>query len=326
MLDIVSVGNITVDINLKDFGIFIERRTRKFITGEGVCFPLGSKIRAKRMHIGFGGGGFNCALSFSKLGLRTGLIGRVGEDKFKEILEICGKNKITSFIQEDSKNLTSRSIIILPDKERTILSYVGAGQNLRAKEIHFSRLNTKWFFLSNLFEREELILKFFDFAKKNNIKIAANPSKEDLRFLKNNLCLLDNYSIFILNQEEASYLTGISYYKEKEIFKRLDDLVKGIVVMTKGKKGAILSDGKMLYKVPILKERRFEDKTGTGDAFAAGFVSGYILKEDIEYSLKLAAANACSVVEKIGAQRGFLSLSEFRRRKWPGWEIKRVKL
>ena len=46
--------------------------------------------------------------------------------------------------------------------------------------------------------------------------------------------LLDNYNVLIINQEEASFLTGIPYQQEREIFEKLDNWVKGIVVMTKG--------------------------------------------------------------------------------------------
>ena len=316
MLDIVSVGDITLDITLKEFGVFVEEQNKSFIAGEAVCFPLGSKVRSKRIHIGYGGGAFNCALSFAKFGLKTGLIGRAGYDNFSSIKKYCQENKITPFLQEDNNKLTSHSIIILPNKERTILSYIGAGRLLDYKKIPFSKIKTKWFFLSNLFKNEKLILSFFNFAKKNKIKIAGNPSKEDLQFFKENYSLLNNYSIFVINQEEASFLTGIPYSKEKEVFRKLDDLVQGIVIMTKGRKGAILSDGKKLYEMPAYKEKRFEDKTGTGDAFSAGFVAGYILKNNINYAFKLGTANACSIVEKLGAQRGFLTLKEFKKRKW----------
>lgn len=324
MLDIISIGNITWDITLKGLAIFIEKRSRKFVAGHGICFPLGSKIRAEKLHLDLGGGAFNCSLSFAKLELKTGLIGRAGKDKEQEILEVCQKNKVKPFIQKDLDRPTSCSIIILSNHERVILSHIGAGKFLNFEQIPFSRIKTKWFFLSNLFEREELILNFLNFAKKNKIKIASNPSKEDLRFFKKNLRLLDNYSVFILNQEEASFLTGISYFKEKQIFKKLDDLVNGIVVMTKGRDGATVSDGKILYKAPIIKERRFRDKTGAGDAFSSGFITGLISKNDIEYAIKLGTANACSVVEHLGSQNGFLTLEEFKKRKWPKLTIEKI--
>ena len=53
--------------------------------------------------------------------------------------------------------------------------------------------------------------------------------------------------------------------------------------------------------------------TGAGDAFGSGFVAGLMAKNDINFALRLAAANATSVVEHIGAQEGILTKSDFSK-------------
>ena len=63
--------------------------------------------------------------------------------------------------------------------------------------------------------------------------------------------MIDKFEIFICNQEEA-YFTGILYNKEKQA-KKLDNLVKGVVVMTKGRIGLTISNGEHLWLVFLCK-------------------------------------------------------------------------
>jgi sugar/nucleoside kinase (ribokinase family) len=93
-------------------------------------------------------------------------------------------------------------------------------------------------------------------------------------------------------------------------------LIDGIAVMTDGARGAIVSDGRYIYRAGIFKEKKLVDRTGAGDAFGSGFVAGFILKKDIHFALRLASANATSVVEKIGAQAGILRRKDFNLARW----------
>src|SRR3989344_6711726 len=60
-----------------------------------ICFPVGSKLLVKELWFSTGGGGTNTAVAFSKLGLKTGFIGRVGKDANAKLIldELC-ENKI----------------------------------------------------------------------------------------------------------------------------------------------------------------------------------------------------------------------------------------
>ena len=133
---------------------------------------------------------------------------------------------------------------------------------------------------------------------------SVDPTKisERMKVLKPILSKID---ILLLNQEEASLLTKIPYQKEKEIFKKLNELVNGIVIMTKGAKGAVVSDGSYLWQARPSKVSVVE-KTGAGDAFGAGFLKGFMEKGDIAFSLQLGLANATACIQKIGAKQGFL--------------------
>ncbi|MEK7627405.1 MAG: PfkB family carbohydrate kinase, partial [Patescibacteria group bacterium] len=104
-------------------------------------------------------------------------------------------------------------------------------------------------------------------------------------------------------------------------------------VMTDGPNGVWVSDGKIIYKSGIYKEKKIVDRTGAGDAFGSGFLAGLLRKsevgvktfspEAIEYAIKLGSANATSVVEHIGAKNIILTQEDFKDKRWDNLEIKR---
>jgi sugar/nucleoside kinase (ribokinase family) len=121
--------------------------------------------------------------------------------------------------------------------------------------------------------------------------------------------VLKKIDILFLNEEEASKATGVDCKNEKKIFKKLDKLVSGICVMTKGKEGVIASDGKKIYKAKSLRVKDV-DITGAGDSFSAAFVSEIIKQKGIESAMQLGIANAAANIKKMGAKEGIISKDE----------------
>ena len=164
-----------------------------------------------------------------------------------------------------------------------------------------------------------------EFAKKNNIKIAANPGIAQLS-LPNFSEIAKKIDILVLNQEEASFLTKIPLYGEQEtrspfqegvrsstqkdlsalVFKKINEICNGISVMTKGGEGVVVSDGKYIYyaKPPI--DRKVVDTTGAGDSFGSGFVAEFIRSGNVESSIQFAMANSVGNLSKVGAKTGLL--------------------
>ena len=338
MLDVITIGTATRDGFFEGIN-FLKTKDSRFRVGEGICLPFGSKVEVPKVFFTTGGVGTNTAATFSRQELKTAVICRVGQDvSGEEIIRGLSRDKInTSFIQKDKNIPTAYSVIFLTDSgERTILSYKGAGEKLSEKEIPWRKLRTKWFFIGSLGGNEKLLKDLFFFAKKNKIKVAGNPGSRELEILKRQPELLNNYDVFVVNQEEASYLTGISYQKEKKVFEKLDHWVNGIVVMTRGPKGLIVSNGEIIWQAGIFKERRIVDRTGAGDSLGSGFVAGLIQKapkssfitsEAIEYAIRLGSANATSNVEYVGAKEGLLNKNDFlKSSRWEKLEIKKQKI
>jgi len=170
-------------------------------------------------------------------------------------------------------------------------------------------------------ETHKIIEPLVDYAVKKGIKIAANPvGTTQLGVgLDKLVSVLNKMDVLVVNQEEASKITGLDYADEKAVFKKLDEIVDGIVVVTKGSKGVVVSDGKNLYSAGIPKSG-LVDRTGAGDSFASAFVSGWIEKQDIIHAIQLGTANATSVLQKFGATNGLLKKGE-----WGSWEKVEVK-
>ncbi len=333
MFDVITFGSATRDIFVmsKDFKII---ESPDFVTGKGLAVNAGSKVYVDELIFTSGGGGTNTATTFASQGLRVAYVGLVGNDSSgKEIVtELKKHGVICDFIKDTDRADTPVSIILsAPGRpalrslgeggERSILVYEGASHLLAQEDVPWDVISeSKWFYLSGLSgESSKVFVPIINFAKENNIKLAVNPGHdqltEGLDILKS---LLDKIDILIVNQEEASIITGIDYQKEEELFKKLDELVDGIAVMSKGPDGVAVSDGKVIYRAGI-PVSGYLDRTGSGDAFGSGFVSAIARGENIESAVQLGTANATSVVQKIGAKNGILKKDE-----WGEWE--RVKI
>ena len=331
MFDVITFGSATRDMFVvsKNFQAI---KSDDFVSGKGLCVPAGSKIFIDDIIFASGGGATNCAATFALQGLKTACVTKVGDDPggsaLIEELKELGVN--TGFISKDKKFKTAYSVILSPPHgERTILVYQGASHELRKQEISWRELKADWFYLSGLSgSSAEIFEPIINFAYENEIKVAVNPGEAQLKMGIDRLePLLNKIDVFILNKEEATRLTCIPYNAEKEIFKRLDNWIRGIAVMSKGPEGVMVSDGRDIYSAGIPKSGIL-DRTGAGDAFGSGFIAGLIQKSKhkkpdsstIEYAIQLGTANATGTVQQLGAKNGLLKKGE-----WGPWERVKVK-
>lgn len=328
MFDVITIGSATRDALFKsqEFKII---KNENFITGKALAINLGSKIKINEIFFSTGGAATNSAVAFSRQGLKTAAIFRIGDDlSGKTIKEEMLKEKIdVSFVQNDNKLNTAYSVILEHESgERTVLAYRGANENLDWREIPWNEIRTKWFYLTSLSGDLNILKNVINHKEKNGALIAWNPGGSDLKLgLKKLFPYLKSIDVFLVNQEEAAGLLKIPYAKTDLIFKKFDEIIKGVAVMTAGPKGLIISDGKNIFKAGVFKEKKVVDRTGAGDAFGSGFVAGLIRKnynpkmppevgrECVKFAINLGSANATSKVENLGAKGGLLTREEFEK-------------
>ncbi len=291
--DVVTFGSAVIDI-------FVDTDVSE--RENFISYPVGAKILIKNLRFDIGGGGTNTAVAFSRLGLTTGYIGKLGDDEAgRKILSLLKKEKV-KFLGKVEKNATTGHSIILDSKEnnRTILTYKGVNEELGLEEI--KKFNTQWLYCSSFvgksFETQKKLIKIL---KERGVKIAFNPSSYLIE-KKNLKPILKFCDILVLNKEEAEMLAN-----GKNVLVSLHKLGAKIVVVTNKNKKISCYDGNKKY---FLKPHniRVVERTGAGDAFAAGFVAGQIVGKTINESLKLGLKESESVIKYFGAKNNLLKM------------------
>lgn len=318
MYDIITIGSTTFDSFYKVNFKIIDYDTP---SGKAYVLPLGEKMGVDDVYATLGGNAANASVTFARQGYKTALISRIGKDAYGEkVLARLKSEKVnTKLVRKSGDKPTASSVLLLQDGERTILSHHGAINDFSIDDIDFKKLKTKWLYVSLPGNSYKLFPKLLEYTSKNNISVAINPSFKHLsegrdELLKN----LKDIKLLVLNEGEAAELTGIPFNKEAEVFKRIDELMPGIVAVTNGPEGVKVSDGKNIYEARTFKEKEIADRTGAGDAFGSAFVAGLIGGGDIKYAIRLASANATSVVEYVGATEGILTRQQFETD--PRWQ------
>ena len=315
--DIISIGSATRDALFRSKAFKIVE-SGEFVTGKGLALELGSKAAADEVFFGTGGAATNTAVTFARQGFKTAIIARVGNDvSGQAVADELEREKVdTKWLARDSRIPTAYSVILEHESgERSILAYRGANAALGAENIPWSDIPCAWLYLSSLSGDLAIVKGALESASRCNAHVAWNPGGADLALGLDALApYLKSVRIFLVNQEEAAKLTGIPYDDVSGIFKKFDELVSGIAVMTCGPEGVWASDGKTLWRAGIFPETAVADRTGAGDAFGSGFVSGFIRSGgDVAEALRLGSANATSKVEHQGAKGGLLMREEFER-------------
>lgn len=337
MFDAATIGSATRDIFLETELVTIKRRD--LIRG-AYLLPVGEKLKIEKAVLAIGGNAVNAAVTFSRQGLRTICAAAVGNDAAGlELGHFLEKEKINPFLKIDKKLPTAHSILLLDEGERTILGYAGASNNFVLTPSDLKKMQAKWWHVSLSGHSIVFFKKIISFAEKNKIAVSFNPTGHHLsRNRKEILANLPKIGLLTLNREEAAKLTGISFRRPEEVFKKLDKKMPGILAITDGRNGAVVSDNRFVYEAGIFANKKIVDRTGAGDAFASGLVAGLlrqgigkndlanIMPEKIKEALRLAMANAAAKVEKIGANNGVLTKREFSFPRWQSLAVRVKKI
>ena len=307
MYDVITVGSATVDAFVNTGSKLFKKSKFK----RCVSVPFGTKILINDVKFDIGGGGTNTAVALSRLGLNVAYIGAIGRGtNSRRVINLLQKENIdTSFIQNDFGRTGFSVILDAIGHDRTILTFKGNNDELNFNKINKTKLKTKWFYFSSMLEKSfETQKKLADFAIKNKIKIAYNPSsylvKKGAKHIQH---ILKRTDILILNKEEAAYLVGKR--KPKITLNKLLKLGPKLVVVTDGKNTTYATEGKDIYSLKPSNIKVVES-TGAGDAFASSFLAGIIKKGDIEFALKLGLTNSQSVITHYGAKNKLMTYKE----------------
>jgi sugar/nucleoside kinase (ribokinase family) len=110
--------------------------------------------------------------------------------------------------------------------------------------------------------------------------------------------ILELTDIFKSSAKELQALTGLS--EVDSAVKAVHDFGVGIVIVTLGSDGALVSVEHAQHVVPAYEPVKLVDPTGAGDAFMGGFLAEYVKGEDCAWSSYVGSAAASTVVEGLG--------------------------
>jgi len=307
--DIVAIGSATVDqfASTDSELIQIETPTMK---EKLIAFPLGSKILVKELNLAVGGGGTNCAVTFSRLGLKTAYLGKVGTDGNGDFVIRALQKENIEFIGP-RQGTTGLSVILNSfAHDRTILAYKGCNNDLRLNEI--KPFETKWVYLASMLgESFETIVSLL---AEHSYRVAFNPSNYQAELgYKSLQPLLEKVEILVMNLEEACKFLGLVYQERpaaKTLLQKMSELPPRIFVITDGGDGVHVYDRQNYYRAWPRNNLQVLETTGAGDAFASTFTAACLFEESVEQAIHLAMTNAESVLVYQGAKERLLSREE----------------
>jgi ribokinase len=310
--DIITMGSATVDVFAHTDPT--QSEVVNVHHHKDIAYPLGAKILIKEMHFFVGGGGTNAGVAFSRLGLKTAYLGKIGKDDNGKTISDCLFKERVDFIGTYGE-ISGYSVILDSVKDdRTIFTYKGCNDDLRYGDVNFKHLDTTWMYLSSMMKESlNTQQKVAEHAKKKGIKIAYNPS---LYIVKNHSrsvrSIIRHSEIIIFNKEEAQALVNSMYDNIFNLLFEVSKLGPKLVVITDGHNGAHCynTQDETVYSAKPARVNVVET-TGAGDAFASGFVAGIMSGKDVGISLKMGMLNAESVIQYLGAKNILLSHSLF---------------
>ena len=270
-----------------------------------LCLNYADKIPIKHTDQALGGNACNVAVGTQKLGLKTGIITELGDDlnglMIKDGLEKARVD--TSLIKILTKQETRYSLVLNYQGERTTLSYY-TKRTYKNTQIPRSH----WLYYTSLGENFYNVQeKIIDHLKKYpETKLAVNPGSLQLKYgLAKFKKILPLVEVLFLNKEEAEKITGAED-TIPNLIRKLHTLKVKTVVLTNSEQGSFASNGQKMFFLPIYALPLVE-KTGAGDAYASGFLSGLINTNSLSEAMCWGTANAGAVTTKIGAQAGLLN-------------------
>ncbi|MFA5021209.1 MAG: PfkB family carbohydrate kinase [Patescibacteria group bacterium] len=309
--DLVSIGGATVDLS------FYSKEGELISAGKPasqkmLAFEYGAKIVADRVYTNCGGGASNSAVAASRLGLKTAVVCRIGnDDNGRLVLKNLKDNKVeTGLIKIDRQAATGFSVILTidnPAKEHIAFIHRGANGELSANDF-IADLPANWYYVTSLPADgwQAIMAKLIKTGK----NIVWNPGNEQLKDIGAVKKFLPKIRLLIINRREA-----LEFRKLKEIkglLAYLQGLGPKLAVITNGANGVYAFDGQKYYYMKAASSKII-NTLGVGDAFGAGLTSALIYDKNIKEALSWGIKNSASVVREIGAQKGLLTKKEIEK-------------
>ncbi len=311
--DVLCIGNAIVDV--------IADASDAFLSNQGLdkgSMRLIDEAEAVRLYEAMGpgreisgGSAGNTAAGLAALGLRAAFIGQVADDQLGKIYQhdIEAQGIVFLVPARGDVGATARSLILVtPDAQRTMNTFLGAAQQLEAGSVDLGAVTDSGivYLEGYLWDPAEPRA-----AMEAAIEAAHAAGRKVAFTLSDTFCvdrhrdgfwqLLRDGKIDILFANEAE---AASMGQVNDVEEAIACLARAVptLVVTRSEAGATAISGGERADVPAEPIDRLVDTTGAGDLFAAGFLAGQARGLSLEASLKLGAIAAAEVIQHYGAR------------------------
>ncbi len=307
-MDFIAIGDTAVDefIKLK------EARVNCDINNQDCTISMkwGDKIPYEFSVLVPGvGNAANAAVAAARLGLSSGFVSNVGNDRYgEETLAAFKKEGVdTTYIAVNDGMPTNHHYVLWYEAERTILIRHEAYPYVIPKKF----VPPRWIYLSSAGERSEAFhgeLAAWLVAHPET-KLAFQPGTFQMSMGKEKLApLYAATELVACNKEEAERILGIGETNIKELLEKMRALGPKIALITDGPNGAYAFDGTEMLKITMYPDQKPPvDRTGAGDATTSTVVVALAQGLPLREALLWGPVNSMSVVQEIGAQKGLLT-------------------
>jgi len=307
-MKVLGIGNAIVDVICKVEDSFLSENslakgTMKLVD-EAEFKKLLSTLKIEETIAG--GSVANSIVGLSQLGNQVSFIGKVNNDELGDKYEKSLTIEKVKYCYKKKEELIPTGtclILITPDSERTMCTFLGIAGKVSDKDIDENAVkNSELVFLEGYLWDEGDPKSAFDKATRLSNKTAMSLSDQFCvdRHKKSFLDLVKNkLDIIFTNEQEVLSLIDTKNFNEVVSFgKKLGKLM----VITRGEKGSIAIHNNEVVECNIKKGLKIVDLTGAGDLFAAGFLHGYVNNLSMKQSLEKGTDMSSKVIQIFGAR------------------------
>ena len=307
-MKILGIGNAIVDVICKVEESFLSKNNLTKST-----MKLVDEVEFKKLLLNLkieetiaGGSVANSVVGLSQLGNLVSFIGKVNNDELGNKYEKSLTNEKVKYCYQKKEESTPTGtclILITPDSERTMCTFLGIAGKISDKDINENAVkNSELIFLEGYLwdegEPKKAFNKAINISKKTAMSLSDQFCVE--RHKKSFFDLVNNkLDIIFANEQEILSLVDCKNFDEVISFGK--QLGK-ILVITRGEKGSVAIQKNEVVECESKKNLKIVDLTGAGDLFAAGFLHGHVNNLSIKESLEKGNEMSSKIIQKIGAR------------------------
>ena len=311
--DVLGIGNAIFDI--------LVQTDEKFLATHGMTkggMALIDEARAISIYQSMGpatemsgGSGANTIVGLANFGARAAFIGKVRDDQIGRLYTHDIRAAGVAFETRpaaDGPATGCSYILVTPDGERTMNTWLGAAQELTPADIDEAEVAASAIvylegYLWDPKSAKEAFVKAATIAHGAGRQVALTLSDSFCvdRYRDEFLDLMRKGTVDVIFANEAELH---SLYQTSDFDTALTQLRKDtrLGIVTRSEKGCVVASKEGVIAVPAFPIQRMVDTTGAGDLFAAGFLFGLVRNAGHENAGRLGALAAAEIIQHIGAR------------------------